>query len=396
MSNNEIKEVNEVLEEQIEVKPSVLQRFGSYMKFILNEMVSTLKMREFSFERSGIIISIILVLISLGLSIIPYFFDGQILIGDIILPFNPIGIPIGLLIAFIVIFLWFMVGYKVTPKAAHVLVDNKIVKLIFTKGHVHYLEYIPDEKRKIAMPHILNKYIALLIAWMSVSAFFISIFAGLLSKRVQDIVNPGDDIFLFLVRTLIIFVLVPLIFTLIYPLAWMLIDSKLKSYNKFTKLNSLVGAKVSAITTGFITMGALIGLGADALAGNPIGRVQLIVNLLLFCIINISLTVICVAIFYNIFFQGKFYNDIIEGIDIGFGITSVAPVDKDGNPIQEEEKLLEENETEPKKSEAVDDKYEPETVVEELENQKSNFCPSCGKELDGDFCKECGSEVKEE
>ncbi|MHA2094311.1 MAG: hypothetical protein ACW98F_06775 [Candidatus Hodarchaeales archaeon] len=238
-------------------------------------------------------------------------------------------------IAFAELYLWFLVGIEVTPKAAHYLVDNKILKLLFTKGQVHYLEYIPEEKRKIAMPHILNKYIALIIAWVSLSAFLLQIIAGLvLGGNPTAILNPGDDWLLFLIRTLVIFLLVPLIFTLVYPVGWMLVDARLKAYNSFTKLNWLVGKKVVNLTAGIISIGAIVGLGATAL-DDPLSKLQLILDLVIFCVINVSLAVTIIAVFYNIFFQGTFYRRIVDSIEVGFGVTSVTLVAANGDPILE-------------------------------------------------------------
>jgi hypothetical protein len=275
---------------------------------------------------------------------------------------------------FVVIYLWFLLGLKVTPKAAHYLVDNKILKLVFTRGNVHYLEYIPLEKRKIAMPHILNKFIALLIAWVSVSAFLINLVAAFIAEgNPIGIINPaGSDIEIiaFLIRSIILFILVPLVFTLIYPLGWMLVDAKLKAYNSGTKLNWLVGQKVVNLTVGIITLGSLFALGADIIQDFTT-RLQLMIDLVLFCIVNISLIVILISLFYNVFFQGKFYQMITESIEVGFGITSVTLTDEFGNalpePEPEPEFKYEEPELEP------ETKLEPEPESEQEPEPERTF-----------------------
>jgi hypothetical protein len=263
-----------------------------------------------------------------------------------LIPAHPLGVVFSLIIAFAEIYIWFLVGMKVTPKAAHYLADNKVLKLVFTKGHVHYLEYVPEEKRKIAMPHILNKYIALLIAWVSLSAFLLQIFAGLLADGdPRLLLNPGTNIFLFIVRTVLIFILVPIVFTLVYPVGWMLVDAKLKAFNNFTNINWFVGKKVVGLTAGIITIGSIAGLGTTLIDIDPLGKVQLIIDLVLFCIVNVSLIVVLIAIFYNVFFQGAFYRRIIESIEVGFGITSVTLVNEHGDVITEEELNLREDES---------------------------------------------------
>lgn len=321
------------------------KNLGKYMLETLKEMFKGLRHPEFSFAISGIIVSVVLLLISLFFFLGPYLISNAttntgspaIQLFSFVIPAHPLGVLISILIAFAEIYLWFLVGMKVTPKAAHYLVDNKVLKLIFTKGHVHYLEFVPTEQRKIAMPHILNKYIALIIAWVSLSAFLLQIVAGLLLKGDPlPLINPGTDVFLFLVRTIVIFILVPIVFTLVYPVGWMLVDAKLKAYNNFTKLNWLVGKKVVSLTAGIITIGSVVGLGTS-IADDLTGKLQLIVDLVLFCIVNVSLIVILIAIFYNIFFQGTFYKRITESIEVGFGVTSVSLVDEHGDEIIKEE-----------------------------------------------------------
>ncbi|MHA2154272.1 MAG: hypothetical protein ACXABU_02955 [Candidatus Hodarchaeales archaeon] len=331
MTGERVEHINEMTKRK---------QFQDHMIMTLKEMFKGLRHPEFKFAPSGIIIALVLSIISLFFFLGPYLFTtggsrGIQLFSFTIYP-NLIGIFISLGIALAELYLWFLVGIEVTPKAAHYLVDNKVLKLLFTKGHVHYLEFVPEEKRKITMPHILNKYIALIIAWVSLSAFLLQIIAGILfGGNPTSILNPGTDWLLFLIRTMVIFLLVPLIFTLVYPVGWMLVDAKLKAYNSFTKLNWLVGKKVVSLTAGIISVGAIVGLGATAL-DDPLSQLQLILDLVIFCIINVSLIVTIIAIFYNIFFQGTFYRRIIDSLEVGFGITSVTLVTADGDPVPDQ------------------------------------------------------------
>lgn len=323
-------------------KETKFQKISNYMLLTFKDMYISLRHIEFKFARSGIAISVILVVISSFFFLGPYLFSSNEItfVSFSIYP-NIFGVFISFIIAFLEIYLWFLVGVKVTPVAAHYLVDNKILKLVFTKGNVHYVEFMPEEKRRIAMPHILSKFIALIIAWVSLSAFLLQLISGIiLSGDPTKILNPGNDLFLFIIRTLVIFAFVPAVFTLVYPVGWMLIDAKLKAYNSFSKLNWLVGKKVINLTAGIITVGSIIGLGAAAeVFEDPLSRLQLIIDLVLFCIINVSLTVAIVAIFYNIFFQGIFYERIVKSINIGYGITDVTLVNNAGEPIPKEKKL---------------------------------------------------------
>ncbi|GAH07724.1 unnamed protein product, partial [marine sediment metagenome] len=88
--------------------------------------------------------------------------------------------------------------------------------------------------------------------------------------------------------------------------------------------------------------------GADAMnALDIIARLQLIVDLLLFCIFNVSLIVILISLFYNMLFHGKFYQLIVDSIEVGFGTTSVTLVDVEGIPRPPDPKPEPEPEPEP-------------------------------------------------
>jgi hypothetical protein len=326
-------------------KKTKFQQISNYMLLTFKDMYTSLRYIEFKFARSGIVISAILLVISSFFFMGPYLFSSNEItfVSFSIYP-NLFGVFISFIIAFLEIYLWFLVGVKVTPVAAHYLVDNRILKLVFTKGNVHYIEFVPEEKRRIAMSHILSKFIALIIAWVSLSAFLLQLTSEIiLSGDPTRILNPGNDlfdIFLFIIRTLVIFAFVPAVFTLVYPVGWMLIDAKLKAYNSYSKLNWFVGKKVINLTAGIITIGSIIGLGAATeVFEDPLSRLQLIIDLVLFCIINVSLIVTIIAIFYNIFFQGIFYERIVKSINIGYGITDVTLVNNAGEPIPKEKKL---------------------------------------------------------
>ncbi len=359
---NNSDEINETSVSSVNQPPEgKMKRLGVYMKETLKDMFYTLRHPEFRFAISGIIITIVLIIVSLLFFLLPgvVFSEGNLTFDAA--KVNLLGIPISLVVAFLVIYMWFLLGLKITPKAAHLLVDKKILKLFFTRGDTHYLEYVPVEKKKIAMPHILNKYIALLLAWVSVSAFLFNILAGLFTNNQPGLILNPENPLIFFLRTMVLFLFVPLIFTLIYPLSWMLIDAKLKAYNSGTKLNWLVGKKVANLTSGIITVGSLVALGADVI-NSAQERAELIINLVIFCLINISLIVILVSLFYNVFFQGKFYQMIIEDVEVGFGITSVTLTDEEGNPLPKE---LEE--PEPKPVIEPEPELEPEPDISEEE-----------------------------
>ncbi len=152
LNNNQRKD--EVKTNSTETVPDTKMKIlGRYMLDTLKEMYQSLRYPEFKFAVSGIVISIILILISVSFFILPVINNNQPMqLATIVIPLNPIGILISIIVAAVVIYLWFLLGLKVTPSAAHYLVDNKVLKLVFTRGDVHYIEYVPPEKRKIALP----------------------------------------------------------------------------------------------------------------------------------------------------------------------------------------------------------------------------------------------------
>ncbi|MFW9778635.1 MAG: hypothetical protein ACFFE8_07245 [Candidatus Heimdallarchaeota archaeon] len=301
------------------------ERLSEFMIMTLRDMFNSLRYPKFRFTRGGVILVAILGLVSSLLFIL----DLRFTVFSI--SPNLLGIPISIIVAFIIIYIWFIIGTFATPRIAHYLIDNKALRLLFTRGDVHYMEFVPYENRRIGNPQITTKFISLLIAWVSVSAFLLNLLSDFLGSDPRVILNATaeTDIISFILRFVIILILVPLVFSLIYPVGWMLIDANLKAYNSAAKLNWFVGAKVLNITAGIITAGSVVALGANVITdfGN---RIELIGGLVVFCIVNVSLMLTLIVLFYNIFFQGKFYQLIVDSIEVGYGVTSVTLTDDQG------------------------------------------------------------------
>lgn len=324
MSDDLPNEPQQIADPSPSIGPTKKDRISEFMITTLKDMFNSLRYPKFRFTRGGLILVVVLGLLSSAF----FFLEFPIFS---ISP-NLLGIPIAVLVAFIVIYLWFIIGTLATPRVAHYLIDNKALKLLFTRGDIHYLEFVPFEKRRIGSPQILTKFISLLLAWVSVAAFLMNLLTGD-PTSVLNILNatPETDLISFILRTIILFVLVPVVFTFIYPVGWMLVDAKLKAYNSATKLNWLVGTKVLNITAGIITLGSVVALGANVITDFTT-RIESIVGLVLFCIVNVSLIVILITLFYNMFFHGKFYQMIVDSLDIEYGVTSVTLTDGQGTP----------------------------------------------------------------
>jgi hypothetical protein len=325
MSDDLPQEKQEMIGPSPSVEPTKKDRLSEFMITTLKDMYSSLRYPKFRFTRGGILLVALLGLFSSAL----FFLEFQ---PFSIAPNFLFGIPISVIAAFTVIYFWFIIGTIATPRVAHYLVDNKALRLLFTRGDVHYLEFVPFEERMIGHPQILAKFISLLIAWVSLSAFLMNLLAGILGGNPTDILNATDPVF-FILRTIILLVLVPVVFTFVYPVGWMLVDAKLKAYNSAAKLNWFVGTRVLNITAGVITVGSVVALGADVIT-DWANRINLIAGLVVFCIVNVSLIVILITIFYNMFFHGKFYQLIVDSIDIGYGVTSVTLTDDQGKSQQ--------------------------------------------------------------
>ncbi|MFW9854208.1 MAG: hypothetical protein ACFFFG_04080 [Candidatus Thorarchaeota archaeon] len=321
MKDDQLQEELQMNEPSPPIEPTRKGRLNEFMIATLRDMYNSLRHPKFQFSRGGIILVVLLGVLSSVLFFLEFPPFG-------IAPNFLFGIPISIIVAFIVIYLWFIIGTLATPRVAHYLIDNKILRALFTRGDVHYLEYITFEERKIGSPHISTKFISLLIAWVSLSAFLMNLLAGFLGGAPANILNATDPLF-FILRTVILLILVPLIFTFIYPIGWMLQDARLKAYNSAAKLNWFVGTRVLNITAGIITVGSVLALGADTIPDFA-NRIELIVGLVVFCIVNVSLIVILITLFYNVFFHGKFYQLIVDSIEIGYGVTSVTLTDDQG------------------------------------------------------------------
>ncbi len=387
-------------EQAKDVKTNDIPQKRKSFKTVLKEAILAFRDIDFkSVTPVGYAVAIILVLAFAWLQ----FITIRINVFDIqfILPSNPILIIISIIIAFLMLILWIAIGIQFAGPFSRILVKNKIVKLLFTKGDVHYIEYVPEKEQRFSFGHVISKFIALLIVWASMAATLFTTLAGLVSIIFKDF-NPANFIVLdnaqrtaiglnqidllgqilyILAQILVIYILSPLILTFIVPLPWMLIDVKLKAFNSKAKINWYIGQKVQARARSIVSIAAIASVGASFALFT---RIEVVLQMIALILVYMALPSIIVSLFYLLLFQSRFRKEITKACEVPFAITKVEVVEiaeeKEEEKVAEEEpikeqKALEEPTTAPppvveettvKPDEVIiaPTKKEPETVEE--------------------------------
>ncbi len=285
------------------------------------------------FTRGGLIISILIIILFTGLNL--FEFDLDILgVRITIADFVPINILIAFIVAFYTASMWYLIGIRLAPRVGEFLTEKKIMNIIITKGDMHYFEKTIEEERKVVPGLVIGKFINLLISWLAVSAFVIGLFylpiAGLIfgePSQQQQILNffepdPFVNPILYLFKLLLIFIISPLLLSIIIPVPWMLIDTKLKAYNSKIKLNFLVGRQLQARLSVLFAIGGLVTLFLSF-----ISRLDLLLEFALlfisFVILFIGLPSAIIVMLYNMLFQVEYYEAFLRGIPVPYGTTTI-------------------------------------------------------------------------
>ncbi len=262
-----------------------------------------------------------------------------------VLPSNPLLIPLSLFIALLLVITWIAMGLTFAGPFARFLVNNKIAKLLFTKGDVHYIEYVPEEEDIIGFGLVVAKTIALIIAWAAMAATLFSVIASLLSivmsgfdpaglivldpTQRQQLKLPQLDGFtgplVFIFQLLIIYILSPLLVTIIVPIPWMLIDARLKAFDsKKSKVNWFIGLKVQQRTRSIVSIAAIVGLGASYAI---INRLEVIFQMVAIILVYMALPSVIISFLYLLLFQSRLRQEIIEACGVPLGKTTVELID---------------------------------------------------------------------
>ncbi|MHA1167288.1 MAG: hypothetical protein ACTSRU_05660 [Candidatus Hodarchaeales archaeon] len=333
---------------------------------------------DFRFTRSGMIVTVIILLIGLFLQIIPLDFFGLFSKpADYLFPVISILLSAGIII------LWFIIGDRYGPRIGNLLVENKIVALIFVKGDKYYFEKVSEEAHDVKGPQVLARFINLLIAWISISSSLVSIFGNFIMKIIYD-ANPVTDPLLadpvirflsstalleILLKFLLIIIIAPLILTLIVPISWLLLDVHLKALQSSSMTNWYVGKKVQARLNSFVSIGALVALGGSFGIENLANKLITIVSLVFYCLFYVSFPIILIVILYSLFFHTTFYESFLEAIPIPYGETKVEFFVKEGKYSGKKVEIADKEEKTPEISE--EEKKEQETDDNAIVSEKT-------------------------
>ena len=296
------------------------------------------------FTSPGLAISVGLILIFALLNLIPVNFPFFGLF-TVKIPGNLVWFLLTTVLAVIGAFftmsIWYflVVGTRLGPKLGALIVGNPILKALLLKGDQAYFEKLGESERKIGAPIVIGKLIALIIAWLSIVAFFISFFlqyldilwlppidyvtagSDLTSIRAQklfdaDLTNPAA----YLVKVLIVLFLSPVVLSIVVPLPWMLIDSNLKSYASGPRINNFVGRIVGQRISSVFFFAGLVSVISIVPATSLL---PFLVSMIVFVLLFIALPASIVVFLYHILFNVQYYNVFVDLIPVPFGLTRV-------------------------------------------------------------------------
>ncbi len=335
------------------VSPRSKTKLRFKQKFILGLRETLLAFRNIDFKSvspSGYAAAVILIIISAVLQFIDIRLD--ILVISFVLPSSPYLIPLSLLIAVILVILWSALGISFAGHFARFLVHNKMAKMLFTKGNVHYIEHVPEEEDKKGAGVLISKTISLIIVWASMAALLFSVAASVLSLILGDF-DPANFIVLdsaqrnaiglpkldfigsfitIAFQFTVIYFLSPLLLTVIIPIPWMLIDVRLKAFDeKKWKINWYIGQKVQQRTRNLVSIGAILALGASF----PLySRAEVILQMIALILVYMALPSVIIALLYLLLFQSRLKPEIIKACDVPYGKTKVE-LEEDDASVEE-------------------------------------------------------------
>ncbi|MFX0207610.1 MAG: hypothetical protein ACFFDT_16605, partial [Candidatus Hodarchaeota archaeon] len=211
---------NETFSEETEVETTsiisgIKKGFFAYLKesiilFAPKNIIEGLK----RVKVSAYILALILILIFLII-------DFVSLPLELVEPSGGVRTFYSIIISILITILWFTVGTWVGPNFGKILVTNKVVIKVWTKGNTHYFEKVSEKERNVKHSHLTSKFIALVIAWTSLAATLVSVWVG--DGNIVDFVED-PSFFELIIQFILVFVLSPLALTIFIPVSWMLLD----------------------------------------------------------------------------------------------------------------------------------------------------------------------------
>ena len=288
----------------------------SNKKEVLKDAINVYKQANFQvFTRMGLIISLFIVLIFSAVHFLSFNLAGISVNGGIMNFLINFTLAFGS--ALFTSSLFWMIGKNYGPKIGYLLVTNKILKIVLTKGDSHYFEKLGESERKIIPGLALNKFINLLLSWLAVSAFLIGGTIRLFNFPVTTFLTSNDDLLYVFLRYIFVLIISPILLLIVIPIPWMLIDTQLKNYSSGSRLNNLVGRLVQQRVASLFAIGGVVSLFLIS------ATLETLIALIVFIIIFVGLPASLVALFYNLLFQMEFYDEFIKTIPVPYGLTQV-------------------------------------------------------------------------
>ncbi|MHA2297328.1 MAG: hypothetical protein ACXAEU_14800 [Candidatus Hodarchaeales archaeon] len=282
---------------------------------------------DFRFTRSGIIVVAILLVVGYLLQAMQFDFFALFTKPEDFL-FFPIA---SLLVAVGIIVLWFIIGARYGPTMGNLLVENRVIALLFVRGDKYYFEKVSEEEHVVTGPFVLSRFITFFISWLSISSSLVSLFGNILGglffpgPTIDPVINllGNNGLEGIAWKFLLIMVIAPLILTLIIPITWLLLDVRLKALHSGSMTNWFVGTKVQSRLNGFISIGALIALGGSFGLDQLVDKLTTIISLVFYCIFYISFPMILIITLYSLLFHTTFYEKFLDAIPVPYGETNV-------------------------------------------------------------------------
>ncbi len=348
--------------ETTDIITGIKRGFFVYLKeaiklFAPKNIIQGLKRVKFS----AYIMALILILIFLII-------DFAELPLELVQPSGGVRTVYSIVISVLITILWFTVGTWAGPNLGKLLVTNKLVIKVWTKGNAHYFEKVSEEERYVKHSHLTSKFIALVIAWTSLAATLVSVWVG--DGNIVKFVEDPSTFELF-IQFILVFVLSPLALTIFIPVSWMLLDVKLKAYHTGQKINWYVGKKVQQTLSSYVTLGAIIA-SASAIGFD---KLRTVLDIFLMVFSWVGLACFLIVFLYSILFQIGYYDVFLETIPVPYGETDVKLTERE---VIEPEPVTEEPEEDKIEEEAPSEPEEPEEfqatdeeVIDEADTSKS-------------------------
>ena len=274
------------------------------------------------FTLPSALVSLVLIIIFLIISLV----ELPILKDNFIQP-DAYRILYSIVIAIVIMLIWFSIGVWAGPRLGKFLAENIIGQKVIVGSSTVYFEELEEEELKIIPGQIISRFINLLIAWTSISATLISLVAGFVYGSDADDLSgflESTNLLDIFLKILLVLIIAPLALTLFIPISWMLLDVHMKAWNKKKRVAWLVGTKVQDKTKGYIAAGAIL----TSAAAIGLDQLNLLVKIILLSFAWVGLACVFVVLIYTLLFHAGYREIYHETIGIPIGETELSLTDR--------------------------------------------------------------------